>query len=1798
MVIALFAALIVPWFVNWNDYRASFEAEASRILGHRVHVEGDAHPTILPSPSLTFTKVEVDDESGARIMDVGRFDVVIELMPLLQGQIRVISMMLEQPVVNVSVDAAGKVAWLSRAKLREPFDPDKVVLDNITIRDGSLTYADAKTGVALSFGGISAQISARALSGPWHVDGFYLDNGNQVGFRLSTGHVLDDGTIRLKADVNPARWPVTVGVDGPVGIDPANGLTWSGTYSVSQVAGADEGSGDTAATGPTGWRSEGAFTLTGDRLDISKAVLSNGPADRSLSVAGTLLVNFGKSPSFAASAEARQIDLDRTLGKGPSQPVDVSAAADSFLAWLNQLPIPDVPGSIKLDVPAIVVGGRIIEDVAFTAAPANGGWLIDSLAAKLPGQATLEASGQLTTHQKLGFVGQAHLAVGQPATFATWWRGDTQEGGGRLLAPFDLSGRTDIEPGRVSVDHVTAKIDNAAITGSFGWAQGAKGRRGDLFADVDASRIDFVQLKALAELLVGHDVTSAGSLADGYTLHIKADAFAFEDLTVKGIEVNAQYSDDALTVTMLQIEDIGGARIAKTSGKIDTLSGDPRGHLDATLDAPSLIGLARLADRFLPESGLTRWLDAAAPALGEAVMTARVAAPPPDGGSGFAFTVDNGVAGATAFNVSAKFTGGFAHWRTKPAEIKATLDSPDSSGLARQFGLAAVALDKDGGAHLEVQAKGVAGDGLDTVVVADLAGLVANASGKLTVGEDLAPSFAGKIGLNADNIDPIIAMAGLDIPGAAEGTALGLDGQLSLSNNGLDLSWKGGKLGAAIAGGAVTLAPDGARGWRIGGDLVTDEVDLGWIASLGLGFAPVPTGDPAEPWSRTPFASPAYGPLTGKLQVTADRLNVGDLGVTGTKFALALQPQRIDLDLTAGQLAGGTVTGGMSVHNVGGNANFNGRFDLKGAALESFVWRRDERSVATGTLDLSANFESTGRSPAGLVSTLTGGGVLSVRDGLARYVNPNTVRQIVRASDLGQQFSEDALRAAFGERIDADNLAFKDAGSAFAIVAGAVRLKNLMVKTDGLAATGNAVIDFNTMALDSDWNLAFDPVDDKVQGVDPEAGIVFHGPITAPGRTIDVLPLSAYLNEREAARMNEIIALDAATRAEKEHLNRLADKLKEDAAQRAEDARIAAEREAARRAEAAAEAATLEAFHSNREILVERLHVDALTALADRLAARQKEAEATAADAAQAAQAARADADAAGKALADAVAADAAAVAKAQAAAADLATAKAGADSAAQDAAQLAGAAAAAKQALARATTDEADAKAAAERAVRAKEDADAALKTATKQAAGAASAANKANAVADSAISAKADADKAAAAAIEARDTAKVALADAEAAVTTAQAAADDAVSKATTLGGGRIAAEADKAKADTEAKAAADAVASAIAVRDDAAGKLVAGRKAVTDAQQAVGIATANAESAAKLAESTTVVDPSTASADAIASAHAAQQLADHTAKVLDEKKGVLDSANAALADAQATFDRVATAVVEAEKRAATATAAAAAADTAVKAATASAGRANSVSAAALNSLDQATGKRDAAKAALAEREAAVSKTAGVAITAAKVASDAAEAATKAQAEAKAALADKADAEQIASDRAGPVGDTAKAAQAATSGRVSAAADARTAAAKALAAGNASASATKTLAARTSANDAAQAGALAAARDRATAQAAAASLEAQAKSAEAAAGAAAADATDAAAAAEAARQTAERAALNTANADTIAVPIPPVPGASPAPAGGDVAAVPVPTTPAPAPRQKAVPQPAPPIPIDRPLVITPPSY
>ena len=175
-MIALFAALIGPWFINWDDYKANFEAEAREILGQPVRVVGSADASILPSPSLTFTNVEVGDTEGQPMMTVEKFAVTIELLPLMQGEIRVISMKLDKPNVRVSIDDAGQVDWLLRTEASRDLNPESVVLNGVEISDGTLIYTDAGAGSTVDGEAISGRRSRRGrFDGPWRIEGSYAE---------------------------------------------------------------------------------------------------------------------------------------------------------------------------------------------------------------------------------------------------------------------------------------------------------------------------------------------------------------------------------------------------------------------------------------------------------------------------------------------------------------------------------------------------------------------------------------------------------------------------------------------------------------------------------------------------------------------------------------------------------------------------------------------------------------------------------------------------------------------------------------------------------------------------------------------------------------------------------------------------------------------------------------------------------------------------------------------------------------------------------------------------------------------------------------------------------------------------------------------------------------------------------------------------------------------------------------------------------------------------------------------------------------------------------------------------------------------------------------------------------------------------------------------------------------------------------------------------------------------------------------------------------------------------------------
>ncbi|HBF52943.1 MAG TPA: hypothetical protein DDW72_03360, partial [Afipia sp.] len=58
-ILALIAALVGPYFVDWNQFRSQFETEASRIVGAPVRVGGKLDALLLPTPTLRLRSVAI-----------------------------------------------------------------------------------------------------------------------------------------------------------------------------------------------------------------------------------------------------------------------------------------------------------------------------------------------------------------------------------------------------------------------------------------------------------------------------------------------------------------------------------------------------------------------------------------------------------------------------------------------------------------------------------------------------------------------------------------------------------------------------------------------------------------------------------------------------------------------------------------------------------------------------------------------------------------------------------------------------------------------------------------------------------------------------------------------------------------------------------------------------------------------------------------------------------------------------------------------------------------------------------------------------------------------------------------------------------------------------------------------------------------------------------------------------------------------------------------------------------------------------------------------------------------------------------------------------------------------------------------------------------------------------------------------------------------------------------------------------------------------------------------------------------
>ena len=231
IVLVLFAALIGPSFVDWNDFRDDIEAELSLYAGRPVSVGGDIHFVFLPAPQFKLNDISIANAEGGQassLLHVSALEGEVGLTPLLQGKIEVTRIRVRDFQLNLEALANGTNNWdvasafLSADREADAFiDPDKVALARVVLENGTITYRGDGGAEPLKFSSLQAEVSAGSLRGPFRLSGdFYLENQD---YRLPVSMSLG-----LGSDGSGKAFPVTFsasveGVSTDGGIDQKTG---------------------------------------------------------------------------------------------------------------------------------------------------------------------------------------------------------------------------------------------------------------------------------------------------------------------------------------------------------------------------------------------------------------------------------------------------------------------------------------------------------------------------------------------------------------------------------------------------------------------------------------------------------------------------------------------------------------------------------------------------------------------------------------------------------------------------------------------------------------------------------------------------------------------------------------------------------------------------------------------------------------------------------------------------------------------------------------------------------------------------------------------------------------------------------------------------------------------------------------------------------------------------------------------------------------------------------------------------------------------------------------------------------------------------------------------------------------------------------------------------------------------------------------------------------------------------------------------------------------------------------------
>ena len=1098
IIIALIAALVGPYFIDWNQFRPQFEAEASRIIGSPVRVSGELDARLLPTPSLRLRSAVVGGANDPGEIRADKLDVEFSLGSLMRGEWLATELTVNGLSLDLGLDPNGRIDWPAP---HGTFDFASLAIDRLNLT-GRIALHDAASGSTLELSDIAFSGDVRSLAGSIRGDGNFMLAGIRYPFRISSGQTPDGNGTRVHLNIDPGQRALAADLEGVLAFE-AQAPRFEGAVLLAMPAGQQD-----AEQQPWRIATRVKADYAGARLD--QIEVNYGAEERALRLAGNGDVRFGASPLLRVSLSARQLDADRFAAKdNNAEPVRAVPAMRALLSGIPQLPI---PAQIELATEQVTLGGRPLQDISAELHSDARVWTVRRLEFRAPGATRVSLRGASAAGAPPdGFKAALNAESSDPDVLTTWLQGRSDIAA-RSQKPFRLRGDVTFAPGGFAIDAMKAEIDGGALEGRVAVIHRGANGGARVDAELKAERLDLDSTTAFVRSMAGPHAEWPDQVS--LSLDIGRAIAAGQEL--RPLAVRIGYDPYSVTLDRLKIgqHDV----LLQGGGNLDRASS--RGRLVLESTAASLGQLTAFIAPFAPS------VAARFNALGTSPGSVRAKleldlnqwkGQPADRITAYAsLDVDapqlKGRTTVTAKPLLAAVRGAdFDALSRSEVGIEAKFSSEQGRVLLALLGLDRAIAAADGPAQFEGSVNGAWRAPLRLKARLWGAGLDADADGSV---EPWAAESKASVNLRVRSADisPLLDRRSSDAPPEN----LRLSSRVALSGSRLsfedvDSIIAGSRLRGRVA---LTLGEEKA----IQGEVGLDQITLAPIFAAAIGAAGREETEPfgagvVKGWRGQLVFQALHGLLPGGSELQP---------VSGTVKA---DGQSVTFDAIKGRIAGGEVTATIDARPGANGLVVNAAVQLNGADGAALRYRN--LAMPAGRASMQMTLLSQGRSAAALTGSMSGSGTVTLEAAKIDGLNPRAFEVAIRASDSGQATDDAKLKQFVEPVLRAGALSIPAAQIPFNVRDGRIRVGATTLSGTGANAIVSGGYDIPADQADIRVAVASTAVPTTSR---PEIQLFMVGTPDALNRTVDVTALSSWLAVRAIDR--ETRRLDAIERGE------------------------------------------------------------------------------------------------------------------------------------------------------------------------------------------------------------------------------------------------------------------------------------------------------------------------------------------------------------------------------------------------------------------------------------------------------------------------------------------------------------------------------------------------------------------------------------------------------------------------------------------------------------------------------------------